>query len=133
MQGVSQELRSSCGARRNRMRTPVRFGAAVLTAALSLGQASTVLAAGDGSKFNTVADACADNAGGNACNVAAMTPVRWDSAAVRPTQLPWPAPVGHRQPRAIDFPDNEPLSRFDLDQRRLDKEIDRKLRICRGC
>lgn len=41
---------------------------------------------------------------------------------------PWPAPNGHRQPRAADVPPGANLS-ADL----LELEIDRKLRICRGC
>jgi hypothetical protein len=47
--------------------------------------------------------------------------------------MPWPAPVGHRQPRADDsvdgtrFPGNAPGDVW------LDQELDDKLRICRGC
>jgi hypothetical protein len=43
------------------------------------------------------------------------------------------APVGHRQPRPSDVPETTQLSPPDLELRRLDEEIDRKLIICRGC
>ncbi|WP_246669295.1 MULTISPECIES: hypothetical protein [unclassified Bradyrhizobium] len=41
---------------------------------------------------------------------------------------PWPAPTGHRQPHAADVSPGANLS-ADL----LELEVDRKLRICRGC
>jgi hypothetical protein len=77
--------------------------------------------------FNQGAHASDEHTGGNACNVTALTP-----AASQTERLPWSAPVGHRQPRAADVP-SEPLSKVELEQRRLDKELDRKLIICRGC
>jgi hypothetical protein len=43
------------------------------------------------------------------------------------------APVGHRQPRQSDVPQTTQLSPDDLELRRLDEEIDRKLIICHGC
>jgi hypothetical protein len=52
------------------------------------------------------------------------------AAAVLPP--PRQAPVGHRQPRISDIPPITP-SRFDLDLRREDQLIDRKIIICRGC
>ena len=45
---------------------------------------------------------------------------------------PGQAPVGHRQPRTSDIPAVEP-SRSDIELRREDELIDRKLIICRGC
>jgi hypothetical protein len=43
---------------------------------------------------------------------------------------PWPAPVGHRQPRAIDIPAS--ASPQSLDQE--DANVDRKISgVCRGC
>jgi hypothetical protein len=43
---------------------------------------------------------------------------------------PWPAPVGHRQPRAADV--SVPPSSPTLDQE--DANVDRKIsNICRGC
>jgi hypothetical protein len=45
---------------------------------------------------------------------------------------PWPAPIGHRQPRAADVMDLTPQSQDSLD--RENAGIDRKiLGICRGC
>jgi len=41
---------------------------------------------------------------------------------------PWPAPTSHRQPHAVDVP--QELGGYD-DQ--LYATLDRKLRICRGC
>ena len=45
---------------------------------------------------------------------------------------PRQAPVGHRQPRTSDIPAVE-LSGSDIELRREDELIDRKLLICRGC
>jgi hypothetical protein len=45
---------------------------------------------------------------------------------------PWPAPTGHRQPHVVDVaPD--PRQQADRSDDLLELEIDRKLRICRGC
>ena len=52
------------------------------------------------------------------------------AAAVLPP--PRHAPVGHRQPRISDVPPI-PLSPFDLELRREDQLIDRKIIICRAC
>ncbi len=41
------------------------------------------------------------------------------------------APVGHRQPTVQDVPRNENSAIDAMDK--LDKELDRKLTICRGC
>jgi hypothetical protein len=49
------------------------------------------------------------------------------------TQSAWPAPVGHRQPRAEDVPASMQPSSFDHKQQRLDKFFGRKLMICRDC
>ena len=46
---------------------------------------------------------------------------------------PWLAPVGHRQPRQADIPQNEVLSALEREQQHGDDELDRKLIICRGC
>ncbi|WP_426436634.1 hypothetical protein [Bradyrhizobium genosp. P] len=43
------------------------------------------------------------------------------------------APIGHRQPRLSDIPEAAQLSPLELELRRLDEEIDRKLIICRDC
>ena len=46
----------------------------------------------------------------------------------------WPAPVGHRQPRAEDIPAEAPKKRdSDAQLERLDRALDGKLKICRGC
>lgn len=43
------------------------------------------------------------------------------------------APIGHRQPRQSEVPQTTQLPPDDLELRRLDEEIDRKLTICHGC
>ena len=51
-------------------------------------------------------------------------------AAGETATRPWSAPVGHRQPRAMDIPPS--LSAQTLDQE--DISVDRKISgICRGC
>jgi hypothetical protein len=47
------------------------------------------------------------------------------------TMIAWPAPVGHRQPRAWEVPADNPTSQPRLDL--LDRELTRKMTICRGC
>jgi hypothetical protein len=49
------------------------------------------------------------------------------------SQLPWRAPIGHRQPRKADVPPPEVLSTWERQQQRLDAELDGKLIICRRC
>lgn len=49
------------------------------------------------------------------------------------SQLPWRAPIGHRQPRKADVPSTEVLSTWERQERRLDAELDGKLIICRRC
>jgi hypothetical protein len=48
------------------------------------------------------------------------------------TTKPWPAPVGHRQPRVADIPASTSASQQTIDQE--DANVDRKISgICRGC
>jgi hypothetical protein len=54
--------------------------------------------------------------------------IRSETAAKIP-----PAPVGHRQPTAADFPRGEPKDEADLERERRDRELDARLQICRGC
>jgi hypothetical protein len=56
-----------------------------------------------------------------------------NNPAVLTSQLPWLAPIGHRQPAKADVPQNEVLSAWERQQQVLDVELDRKLTICRGC
>jgi len=44
---------------------------------------------------------------------------------------PWLAPVGHRQPRRAEVPQDEAFAARERKQFRLDRELDRKLIICR--
>jgi hypothetical protein len=60
---------------------------------------------------------------------------------VSATTTPWPAPIGHLQPRAQQFAPASPaeqsvqnkLSSFDAQQQKADEELDQRLNICRGC
>jgi len=47
--------------------------------------------------------------------------------------IAWPAPVGHFQPRAADTAIGIPLSPSLAEQEALDRTLDDKLKICRGC
>jgi hypothetical protein len=55
------------------------------------------------------------------------------SSRVLTAQLPWLAPVGHRQPHQADVPQHEAVSAWERQQQQTDQELDRKLIICRGC
>jgi hypothetical protein len=56
-----------------------------------------------------------------------------DSSRVLTAQLPWLAPVGHRQPRQADVPRHQAVSAWEQQQQQFDQELDRELIICRGC
>lgn len=43
-----------------------------------------------------------------------------------------PAPVGHRQPRAADIKPSEKTA-AEIQEEKLQAELERKLKICRGC
>ena len=43
-----------------------------------------------------------------------------------------PAPVGHRQPRAADIKPSQKTP-AEIQEEKLQAELERKLRICRGC
>lgn len=53
-----------------------------------------------------------------------------------PSQPPYinapPAPVGHRQPRVADIPMTDKTT-AELAEERQQAELNRRLRICRGC
>jgi hypothetical protein len=49
-------------------------------------------------------------------------------------QTPWPAPVGHRQPRMDQVPSEKDLGNPNDAANREDAILDRKIKsICRGC
>ena len=51
-----------------------------------------------------------------------------------PKQGPWPAPVGHRQPRVDQVPPEKNLSDPNNPVNREDAALDRSIKsICRGC
>jgi hypothetical protein len=47
-------------------------------------------------------------------------------------RAPFPAPVGHRQPRAADIPKSAKAAADPIDERET-LQLNRKLNICRGC
>jgi hypothetical protein len=47
--------------------------------------------------------------------------------------MPREAPVGHRQPRAADFPPPQQQTGTAAERDPRDKALDRRLQICRGC
>jgi hypothetical protein len=56
------------------------------------------------------------------------------SSASPPVRMPWPAPVGHRQPRPADIAAARPeKDAYDVELERLNRAADATLRICRGC
>jgi hypothetical protein len=55
------------------------------------------------------------------------------ASIVLTSRLPWLAPVGHRQPRPGAVPQQESVSAWERQQLQFDRELDRKLIICRGC
>jgi len=49
-------------------------------------------------------------------------------------QGPWPAPVGHRQPRADQVPSEKDINSPTNPANREDAALDKKIKsICRGC
>jgi hypothetical protein len=71
-------------------------------------------------------------------NPAAIAQTGTRNGAANPSSLdkggPWPAPVGHRQPRADQVPSENGLGNPNSAANREDAELDRKLKsICRGC
>ena len=58
----------------------------------------------------------------------------WQRSLGSPTQSTVSrAPVGHRQPTAADVPKDLPKDAADAERAKRDRELDAKLRICRGC
>ena len=63
-----------------------------------------------------------------------MSPMpRGARCTIQTACLPWQAPVGHRQPAAADLTGNFTPAPLDLELEALDKALDKKLTICRGC
>jgi hypothetical protein len=87
------------------------------------GSASTIVAADIENRPGS--ESRAADIGDNARNVVA--------AAEQTASLVRQAPIGHRQPRAVDIPGGARSSPLELEQRRQDEELDRRLIICRGC
>ena len=79
--------------------------------------------------FNQPLSATAGRAGAEETN----SGIAASRSTVLASQLPWPAPVGHRQPRRADVPQSEAMSARERQQQHLDHELDRRLVICRGC
>ena len=61
------------------------------------------------------------------------TAARTEASTSRTIEVAWPAPVGHFQPRAGAVLTGIPRSPSRADQEALDRALDERLRICRGC
>ena len=59
-------------------------------------------------------------------------PYRLENDQLAGAALSRQAPVGHRQPRAGDIPASQ-LPPIEIEMRREDEMIDKKIIICRGC
>ena len=55
-----------------------------------------------------------------------------DTSTPSTTRIFGSAPVGHRQPRPTDIPYNEKSAAEQAEEKR-NAELNRKLKICRGC
>lgn len=73
---------------------------------------------------------CATSAG--AQDQSRRPPETTGSAGTSPAGVPQ-APIGHRQPRASDVPTDTPRTNEEETQIQRDRELDKKLWICRGC
>ncbi|MBR0764512.1 hypothetical protein ACE102_32040 [Bradyrhizobium sp. vgs-9] len=93
----------------------IRLGVTVVAATFLFGSVSSLRAAG-----------------GASAPVIMSSP---DSSvdAMKFADLSRQAPIGHRQPRRSDVPGSTQASPEEAELQRLDKEIDRRLIICRGC
>lgn len=90
----------------------MRYGATTIVALFAFGSTLTIAAAGSDVRLAPTAS------------------VRDALAAM---SVPLQAPVGHRQPRVDEAPADRQLSPIELEMRREDAQIDKKLTICRGC
>lgn len=101
----------------------------IFVAAFLVGSSSNVIAAG----ANTVGTSAGNRMGAPFGSQAIIALPPRAEAVEQIAKLVRPAPIGHRQPRAVDILQNTQPLPDELEQRRLDEEIDRKLIICRGC
>jgi hypothetical protein len=104
---------------------PMRCGAVTVVALLAIGSTSMIPAAGG--DFSTVADKSSGNLG----QLPPDMPGTRDALAA--ISVPPRALIGHRQPRAEEVPVGQQLSPLELELRREDEEIDKKIIICRRC
>ena len=108
-------------------------GLIVVTGVVLFSSLAPTFAAGDRQNVDVFPDLQVSVSTGNdKTHVTTAVPTR-NRALDLTSQLPWRAPIGHRQPRKADVPPPEVLSAWEHQQRRLDAELDRKLVICRRC
>ncbi|SEN46467.1 hypothetical protein [Bradyrhizobium sp. OK095] len=93
---------------------PIRPGATIIAATLLLWPLSSL------------------RAGESVGATTAIVPIG-SSASTKFADLYRQAPIGHRQPRPSELSAPVQALSADVELRRLDVEIDRKLIICRGC
>ncbi len=106
--------------------------AAVIAGVVLLGLVSPAMAAAQQDRVSTLTDPLARATATDDNSHAALVRHNLNDTIALTSRLPWLAPVGHRQPRKSDVPQNEAAS-WESQQQQLNEELDRKLVICRGC
>jgi len=107
--------------------------AAVIAGVVLLGLASPARATAQQDRASTLTDTLARATATDDNSHAAPGRHNPNDTIALTSHLPWLAPVGHRQPRKSDVPQNEAASSWESQQQQLNEELDRKLVICRGC
>jgi hypothetical protein len=110
-----------------------RFVAALATCVVIVGWHSRAGAAAQQSSVSVFPDVAVSGASPNGGSDAAIGVPARNRALALTSHLPWRAPIGHRQPGRADIQLTEPILEWGRQQERLNKELDRKLIICRHC
>jgi hypothetical protein len=107
--------------------------AAVIAGVVLLGLVSPARATAEHDRANTRTDTLARATATDDNRHAALGWHNLNDPIALMSHLPWLAPVGHRQPRKGDVPQDQAASSWESQQQQLNEELDRKLVICRGC
>jgi hypothetical protein len=110
-----------------------RYATAIATCSVMIGWYSLAEAAAQHRSVSIFPDLAVIGTTSNDDTDAAIGVPARNRALALTSHLPWRAPIGHRQPRRTDIQLNESTSAWERQQDRLDKELDRKLTICRRC
>jgi hypothetical protein len=106
--------------------------AAVIAGVVLLGLVSPAMAAAQQDRVSTLTDPLARATATDDNSHTVLVRHNLNDTIELTSHLPWLAPVGHRQPRKSDVPQNEAASSWESQQQQLNEELDRKLVICRG-